>query len=233
MTREELFLSIKENIAPLSQERLDALENLMRVTLETNEKFNLTAIKVEEDFRELMMYDSLIPLKYFSFENKRILDVGTGAGYPGLPLAICSSGNFILLDATKKKVDHINNYIKENRISNAMAVNYRAEEFANYEWEQFDYVIARAVAPLNILLELCIPFLKEGGTFIAMKGSSGEEEISSSKHALKVLNSEVKEIYIDYLPIRNEKRILIRIIKNKSTPNKYPRDYAEIKKNPL
>lgn len=233
MTKEELYLYVNRNISPLNEAQLDKLETLVQVTLSENKKFNLTAIKNEEDFRELMVYDSLIPLKYFNFEGKRILDVGTGGGFPGLPLAICSTGNFVLLDSTQKKIDHINNFINENRIPNAMAVSYRVEEFADYEREEFDYVIARAVAPLNILMELCLPLVKVGGTFIALKGSNAEEEIKQSSHALKALNASIDEICLDKLPIRDETRILIKIKKERPTANKYPRDYAEIKRNPL
>ena len=233
MTKEELFLYVNRNISPLNEGQLEKLETLLQVTLSENKKFNLTAIKNEEDFRELMIYDSLVPLKYFDFEGKRILDVGTGGGFPGLPLAICSNGNFVLLDSTQKKIDHINNFINDNHMANAMAVSYRVEDFADYEREEFDYVIARAVAPLNIILELCLPLVKVGGTFIALKGSNAEEEIKQASHALKALNATIEEVREDELPVRKEKRVLIKVRKEKPTANKYPREYSEIKRKPL
>lgn len=233
MTKEEFVTLTNKNITSLSSDVFDSLEELMNVTLDINEKFNLTAIKNREDFYELMLYDSLVPLKYFNFEDKEVLDVGTGAGFPGLPLAISSKGRFTLLDSTKKKVDHINNYIANLHLNNAYAICYRIEEFGQNKRDMFDYVIARAVAPLNILLELCLPVLSVGGTFIAMKGSNAIEEINLSKNALNKLGAEVISIYEDELPLKKEKRTIIRIIKKNPTPKKYPRLYSEIKKKPL
>ena len=133
---------------------IEKLESLMEDTLLTNEKFNLTAIKDKERFRELMILDSVLPLTILDFDNKKVLDVGTGAGYPGLVLAQLSSGNFTLLDSTKKKIDHINEYLSFNNINNVIGVVGRAEEYVTKHREEFDIVIARAVSSLNILLEL-------------------------------------------------------------------------------
>lgn len=233
MDKKGLIEAVNNNLLSLDNKCFDILEDLLKYTLEKNQLFNLTAIKEEGSFRELMIYDSLLPLKYFSFtDNDHILDVGTGAGFPGLPLAICSKGKFILLDSTNKKIAHIATFLDKYHL-NGEAICDRAEHYAQQHREQYDYVIARAVAPLNILLELCIPLLKVGGKFIAMKGSKGEEEIKESLSALKKLDASVINVYKDELPESGEVRFTIEIIKNKATNKKYPRDYSTIKAKAL
>lgn len=212
---------------------IEKLESLMEDTLFTNEKFNLTAIKDKEKFRELMLLDSAIPLTLVDFNDKKILDVGTGAGYPGLVLSLLSKGNFTLLDSTKKKIDHINEYISSNNINNVIGVVGRAEEYISNHRNEFDIVIARAVSPLNILLELCIPYLKVGGYFIAMKGRQGKDEIEQSKRALSLLGCKIVSINEIELPESKETRINIVIQKEKETNKKYPRLYKDIVNKPL
>lgn len=229
MTKEELELYLKEfNISDVSK-----LETLALETLKANELFNLTAIKDINDFRELMIYDSLLPLKYFSFDNKNIIDIGTGAGFPGLPLAISTKGNFTLLDSTSKKINHINEVAKKLDLNNVKAISARAEEYARKHINEYDYAIARAVSSLPILIELALPLLKVGGYLIAMKSNKSEEEIALSKRALKELNAEIIDVYNDQLPISKENRTLIVIKKIKSSPKKYPRSYSEIKSKTL
>ena len=212
---------------------INSLENLLVDTLKTNEKFNLTAIKDEEAFRELMIYDSALPLTLLDFDNKKVLDVGTGAGYPGLVLALMSKGEFTLLDSTKKKIDHINEYVKDNNIKNVIGVSSRAEDYINNNRDKFDIVIARAVSSLPILCELCLPFVKAGGYFVAMKGLKGEEELDQSKNAVRVLGGEVSSINRVNLPESNEVRINIVIKKIKKGNSKYPRKYQDIINKPL
>lgn len=229
MTKEELELYLKEfNISDVNK-----LETLALETLKANELFNLTAIKDINDFRELMIYDSLLPLKYFSFDNKNIIDIGTGAGFPGLPLAISTKGKFTLLDSTSKKINHINELSKKLDLNNVKAISARAEEYARKHINEYDYAIARAVSSLPILIELAIPLLKVGGHLIAMKSNKSEEEIALSKRALKELNAEIINVYNDQLPISKENRTLIVIKKIKSSPKKYPRSYSEIKSKTL
>lgn len=229
MTKEELKLYIKEfNISDVNK-----LETLALETLKANELFNLTAIKDINDFRELMIYDSLLPLKYFSFDNKSIIDIGTGAGFPGLPLAISTKGKFTLLDSTSKKINHINEVSHKLDLNNVKAISARAEEYARKHINEYDYAIARAVSSLPILIELAIPLLKVGGYLIAMKSNKSDEEIALSKRALKELNAEIINVYNDQLPISKENRTLIVIKKIKSSPKKYPRSYSEIKSKTL
>ena len=212
---------------------IEKIESLMEDTLFTNEKFNLTAIKDKEKFRELMLLDSAIPLTLVDFNDKKILDIGTGAGYPGLVLSLLSKGNFTLLDSTKKKIDHINEYVSINKINNVIGVVGRAEEYISNHRNEFDIVVARAVSPLNILLELCIPYLKVGGYFIAMKGRQGKDEIEQSKRALSLLGCKIVSINEIELPESKETRINIVIQKEKDTNKKYPRLYKDIINKPL
>ena len=234
MTKEELKTNVLNYIKDIDDNRMSLLENLIDKTLEANEKFNLTAIKDKDSFRELMVFDSLLPLKYIDLDsNKTVIDVGTGAGFPGLPLAICSDAKYTLLDSTNKKIGHICSVIDEFKLKNVNAIYARAEEFALQNREQFDVAIARAVAPLNVLLELCIPFVKVGGSFIAMKGSRSDEELNDAKAAIKKLDLEIVSINEEVLPISKENRTIIVFKKLKPTNKKYPRRFSEIKAKPL
>ena len=232
MTKEQLKLELK-NLGVSCD--VDKLEELMAFTLAANEKFNLTAIKDEDKFRELMILDSLVPCSLLGeLSNKTILDIGTGAGFPGLPIALANlTARLTLLDSTKKKIDHINGYISSHNINNVIAIHGRAEELITNKRESFDYVIARAVSSLNILLEICLPFVKVGGTFIAMKGAKANEEIEQSKRALALLGAEIVSINRFVLPISGEVRYNVLIKKTKQTNKKYPREYKDIVNKPL
>lgn len=230
MTRDQLEEEIKKLNIDVD---VELFEHLMRDTLITNELFNLTAIKEEDKFRELMIYDSLTPTRLVDFSNKEVLDFGTGAGYPGLPLALASSGHFTLLDSTKKKIDHINEYVNVNGLANVKCLYTRGEDYSRKNREKYDIAIARAVGDLRELLEMIIPTIKVSGYFIAMKGAQGFEEIANAKKALNKLDCKVVEIDEFELPVSKEKRINILIQKNKKTKDKYPRSYSEISKKPL
>lgn len=232
MNKESLVLQLNK-LGVSDQSKIDRLEDFMMATLDANKSFNLTAIKDEEKFRELMILDSAYVLKYGNFENKKVIDIGTGAGFPGMVLATLSNGEFTLLDSTKKKVDFYSNYSAKNGYSNVIPVYNRAEEYAKNHREQYDFAIARAVSELNILLELVLPLLKVNGIFIAMKGSKGLEELEKSQNALKKLGAVVEQIDEYYLPESNEKRINIIIKKIERTSRSYPREYKDIVKKPL
>ena len=215
----------------LTDKQVDELFDLMKSTLETNEKFNLTAIKDEESFLEKMVFDSAIALQGVDLTDKTAIDVGTGAGFPGMVLYILNPQvNLTLLDSTKKKIDYLRQYCEAHNYK-VNCISARAEEFAMREG--FDYAFARAVAPLNILLELIIPMLKVGGTFVALKGQGFEDELVAAEKAMSKLGCHLKEIIEDELPECGEKRALIHIVKDKVTNTKYPRQYSEIKKLPL
>lgn len=226
MTKQELVVELEK--LNLDSSKVDKLEEYMLATLKANESFNLTAIKDENKFRELMILDSAYPLKYFGFTNKKVIDIGTGAGYPGMVLATLSKGEFTLLDSTKKKIDFISNYVTEHAYFNVNTVVERAENYAKKHREEFDFAVARAVSDLKVLLELVLPLLKVGGYFIALKGLKGMDELKSSKKMLEKLGGEVYLTDEFELPESKEKRINIIIKKIKNTNLKYPRPYNEI-----
>ncbi len=212
----------------LDSTKVDELESFMLATLKANESFNLTAIKEIEKFRELMILDSAYPLQYFDFTNKKIIDIGTGAGYPGMVLAILSKGQFTLLDSTKKKIDFIKDYVLQHNIDNVSLIVDRAEIYSKKTREEYDIATARAVSELSVLLELVLPLVKVGGYFIALKGNKGVEELDKAKTILNKLGGEVFKIDEYELPESKEKRINIIIKKVKETPKRYPREYSEI-----
>ena len=215
------------------KDQLELLWNFMDHVLATNEKFNLTAIKDKDAFVEKMLFDSALLLSGSNFEGQEIVDLGCGAGFPSVVLSILvPSLHVIALDSTAKKINFVQDYAKAHQL-NIDAVCARAEDYARTHLENFSFVTARAVASLPILLELAIPMLKVGGTFIAMKGPGYEEEMQMAKNALRKLNAEIIYIYEDTLPESHESRSLIYIRKNGPSPKKYPRSYAEIKNNPL
>lgn len=216
-----------------SDEQFLTLEKIMDLTLKTNELFNLTAITDKDEFMDKMIIDSALGLEDVDISNKKVIDVGTGAGFPGLVLStLCPNADITLLDSTAKKINYLENSRKDLGL-NYKTVVARAEEYALSHREEYDFAYARAVAPLNILLELIIPMLKVGGTFIAMKGPGAEEEIAASINAMKKLNCHLQKVRLDNLADSNESRSLIFIVKDKPTSNKYPRSYSDIKKKAL
>ena len=233
MDKKELLELINYQFIKCNAEQVDSLFSLMDKTLEANEKFNLTAIKDRDQFVEKMIFDSALVLKDLELKDKSIIDIGTGAGFPGMVIAILEpEAQVTLLDSTNKKINHLINLSKELNVKTTSICD-RAESFALANREKYDYATARAVAPLNILLELIIPILKVGGTFLAMKGAGYEDELNASDKALKKLSCRIESIYECNLPVSNEKRAIIRIVKDAPTNKKYPREYKEIKRLPL
>ena len=216
-----------------SIEQVNLLWEFMHHVLETNEKFNLTAIKDEDTFVEKMLFDSALFLNNQSFANQDIVDIGAGAGFPSVVLSILSPNiHVIALDSTAKKIDFINNFAKEHNL-NIEGLAVRAEEFARENRNKFLLVTARAVAPLRVLIELAMPMLQVGGHLIAFKGPDFEKEIEEAQGAFKKLNCDIHYIYEDQLPESGESRSLVYIRKLCATNNKYPRTFGEIKNKPL
>lgn len=206
----------------------NSLEDYMLYILKKNEEVNLTAIKDPDEFKIRMIFDSALPLKLISFDNKKVLDIGTGAGYPGTVIATLSEAKVTMIDSTSKKLDVINDYKGRDYYT----VHTRAEKYVLTHRNAFDIVIARAVAELPILLELALPLTKVGGYFVAMKGKEAEAEIEKSKKALIKLHAHIEKTQEVILPT-GEKRINILVKKDEETPKKFPREYKEIKANPL
>ena len=233
MNKEQLRKELSSLGFDISDEKMENIEDIISKTLLTNEKFNLTAIKDEETFREKMVYDSALGMVGLDLTNKSSIDVGTGAGFPGLVLYILNPNiNMTLLDSTQKKI----NYLKDYSSSRGYKLNFvtsRAEEYAKNNREKYDYAFARALSSLNILLELIIPIIKVNGYFIALKGANADIEIKEAKTALKKMNCQIEEIKTYKLPESKEVRNVLIIKKLDKSNKKYPRMYAEIKKSPL
>ena len=233
MNKELLIKELSSRGISCDEKQLTLLWDFMKHVLKTNESFNLTAIKDEDAFVEKMIFDSALLLNNQTFENLDVLDIGSGAGFPSVVLAILSpKAHVYALDSTAKKVKFIEDYAKQNGLD-VTGISARAEEYARDNRDRFMVVTARAVASLRILVELAIPLLKVGGVFIAMKGPGFEQEIEESKGTLKKLNAEIDYIYEDQLPESEESRSFIYIKKVGETPKKYPRPYGEIKNKAL
>ena len=221
----------------IDEDKIDKFYAYANYLISENEKYNLTAIKNFEDIILNHFVDSVMPIKYFDLPNKsKSIDIGTGAGFPALPLYIINeSFKFTLLDSSKKKLEFVKNATEliEKNPSNFLFVFGRAEEYANdiNFRESYDCAFSRAVAKLNILCELASPFIAPGGFLIAYKSKNAESEIFESKNALEILGLKITET-ANFI-LGEKKRTLIKITKYKSTPVKYPRKYAEIIKRPL
>ena len=216
----------------LNDKQISIFEKYLSLLLEWNEKFNLTAITDKDEIEEKHFIDSIELVKYFDVKNKTLLDVGSGAGFPGIPLAIVETTlKVTLLETTGKRVTFLKEVVKQLGLSNVEVVQGRAEE--QKEREKYDIVTARAVKELNILLELCFYQVKVGGTFIAYKSSGVDEEINNAKHAFKALQIDEYKKFDYFLPKSKNSRVFLGILKKNKTQKKYPRRYSEIIKQPL
>ena len=197
-----------------------------------NEKMNLTAITDPEEVYEKHFLDCLTPLAYCGLKGS-VADIGSGAGFPGLVFAIaCPQMQVSLVEPLGKRCTFLREAARELGLTNVTVINERAEDHAAQHRETYDAVTARAVAALPVLSELCVPLVKVGGIFAAMKGSQGEDEKTQAAHALEVLGIGETEVIRLRLPSAGE-RTLIKCVKTKQTPRKYPRNYGQIHKHPL
>lgn len=229
----ETFIKEVEKLnITVTKENLASLAKYKDLLIEYNKKFNLTAIKSDEEIYLKHFYDSLTLIKAYSLKgNIKLLDIGTGAGFPGLVLKIFYPDlELTLLDSNHKKIEFLEVVIKELNLKNVTCINSRAENLPETYREYFDIITSRAVAHLRILLELSIPYLKVGGHLIAMKGLS-EEEIKESAKILEKLDSTIVDTIKFNLPIEGSNRSLVIVQKNKKTKEIYPRSYDKIMKN--
>ena len=216
----------------LTNEQVAKFEKFRVLLLEWNEKFNLTAITNLDEIEEKHFIDSLLPSNYIDFSKGKLLDIGSGAGFPGIPLAIMFPKlKVTLLESNGKKVSFLNDVKTQLGLENVVVINGRAEDLKQRDY--FDFVTARAVKQLNILAELSLPFVKVRGLLVAYKGSTAEDELEESKSALRKLNSSLKFMKSYELPISKDNRKLLVISKAKPCQKKYPRNYSEIVKQPL
>lgn len=221
----------------LSREQYEKFIIYMKLLQEWNEKVNLTAIVEDEDIIKKHFIDSIKAFKREEFKKaKTLIDVGTGAGFPGLPIAIMKDDiNVTLLDSLNKRVNFLNTVINELGLSNVIAIHSRAEDGArdNKLRERFDIATSRAVANMSVLSEFCLPYVKVGGSFIALKGPSVDQEIKESTGAIKILGGElldICEVNIEDTELRHN---LVVVKKIKGCPKTYPRKAGLITKNPL
>lgn len=236
MLNKELFYStIKPFEINVDEDAFARLDTFAEMLIETNKSFNLTAIKEPDDVTVKHFTDCLSIFKYVDIpENAKIIDVGTGAGFPGLVLKLYRPDiQMTFLDSTRKRLGFIENVLNECGIKDDI-LHMRAEEaaqLAKYR-EKYDFATARAVAALPVLSEYCLPFVKVGGSFVSMKSAESNEEIGEAKKAINILGGKIEEDILFDL-VENMPRRIIRIKKNSQTPTKYPRPSAQISKKPL
>ena len=217
----------------LSEQQLNQLDKYYNMLVEYNKNVNLTAITDYDQVLLKHFYDSLTLTKAIELTNQKVCDIGTGAGFPGIVLKIAFPNlEITLVESLTKRCVFLNEVIKELDLKNIKVVNQRAEEFSQNNIEYFDIITSRAVAKLNILLELSIKSLKIGGYYIALKANV-DEEMKSISTCLTKLNASLESITTFNLPIDNSLRNIIKIKKDGPTPLSYPRRYNEIKKRPL
>lgn len=215
----------------LSRERIETLADFGEAVVKQNEVMNLTAITEPTAVAKLHLLDSLTVLTAADLKGKTLIDVGCGAGFPGVPLAIgCPEAKVTLLDSLGKRVHWLEEILPTLGIQ-AECVTARAEEAVADRREQYDFATSRAVARLNILLELTAPYVKVGGMVIAMKGAAAREELAECDGAIKKLG--LKLVQVRDFPIDGTNHALILLKKIAPTPKQYPRRYAKIKQSPL
>ena len=234
---DELKVAATEYGLNLTEDQISAFNKYYELLYKWNKKINLTAITEPKDVAIKHMVDSLSCFKADLFkENTSLIDVGTGAGFPGLPLKIFyPSLKLTLLDSLNKRVKFLQLVVDELGLKDVEVIHARSEEAArNKKYrEKFDLATARAVARLPIICEYCLPFVKDGGTFIALKGRQYEEEATQAQKAIKVLGGEIADIMPVKLPEIDDKRAVIYIKKIKSTPKTYPRKAGTPERNPI
>lgn len=209
----------------ISEEKIEIFYNYMNLLIEWNKKINLTAIIEPEEIILKHFIDSLTLSKYIS-EYDKIADIGTGAGFPGIPIKILKQNTeIILIDSLNKRINFLNEVINQNNLKKIQAIHARAENIGHDDKyrEKYDIVTSRAVAKLNVLLEYMLPLLKVGGRCICLKGPNVEEEIEEAQKALDILGGKIEKVEKITLPDSDNKRTIIIIKSVKQSPNKYPR----------
>jgi len=231
MTQEQFIQALSSRGISLSEKQITQFQTYMRLLQEWNEKMNLTAIVKDEEVWEKHFYDSILP--FIGLDLSSFCDVGSGAGFPGIPVKIVYPDcEMTLIEPLQKRCLFLEEVVSQLKLENISVMNVRAEEYAKEHRALFSIVSARAVAKLSILLELCIPLLKVDGIFVALKGKNGDQELKQAKKALSLLH--VKLIKEEKTTIEEDAtRINFYFQKVQATPIKYPRAYGQIKKKPL
>lgn len=218
----------------ITEEQTELLERFRVHVTETNKVMNLTAITEPIEFTQKHYLDSASLLTAKDFKGKRVVDVGCGAGFPGMPLKLlCPECEVTLLDSLGKRINFLQDCIENMRLTGIEAVHARAEDFAKDNRESYDFAVSRAVARLNILAELSLPMVRTGGYFIAMKSIDSDEEIQRAKRGIDILGGNIEEIRDITIPDTEIVHRLVVIKKIKSTPARYPRRFQKISASPL
>lgn len=233
--KELMKINLKELNIELTDLQLEKFYRYMNILIEWNKFMNLTGITKPEEIITKHFIDSLTVLDKID-KDANIIDVGTGAGFPGIPIKIAfPDTKVVLLDSLNKRIKFLNEVIEKLELKNIETIHGRAEEFGkNKKYrEKYDIAVARAVAPLNVLLEYLMPFVKINGKCLCMKGSSSEEEIKKGERAVKILGGELIKTEEFFIPKTDMKRKIVQVNKNKETNNKYPRKAGTPSKEPL
>lgn len=232
MNIDEFKLELKKIGIDITEEQLSKLDKFYNLLIEWNQKINLTTITSKDEVYLKHFYDSLTLIKEIDLtKNIKVLDVGTGAGFPGIVLKIIFPNlQITLLDSLNKRINYLNEIIKELELKDINTICARSEEYTKKHREEYDLVVSRAVAHLNILSEITFASLKINGYLIAMKGNISEE-LEESKDIISKLNGKILNINKFILPKEESVRTLIKIKKIGKTSNIYPREYSKIKKN--
>ena len=218
----------------LDETALRRFRRYYELLTEWNKVMNLTAISGEEDTARLHFLDCAALAGLTELRGKRVIDVGTGAGFPGLVLKIlCPETELVLLDSLEKRVRFLKTVCAELGFDDVLCLHARAEEAPPQLRESFDLACSRAVARLNLLAELCLPFVKTGGLFAAMKGPDAAEELREAEKGLRLLGGEIERVAEYPVPGTELRHNAVLIRKVSETPKKYPRKWGQMKKNPL
>ena len=218
----------------LDTEKAETLALFAALMLAKNAVMNLTRITEPDAVAQLHLLDSAALLRFADLRGKKAVDVGTGAGFPGMPLRILEPDfDLTLLDSLGKRVEWLREACDTLSLRRVECVHARAEEFAAEKREQFDFALSRAVANLQVLCELCLPLVCVGGRFLAMKSVDSDEEINAAKNAVKTLGGKIAAIEDYTIPTSSVVHRLVIIEKTAPTPKGYPRAFAKIKKSPL
>lgn len=220
--------------AAFNEKTLSRFRRYYELLEETNKVMNLTAISGEADVATLHFLDCTALLEHYDFAGKSAVDVGTGAGFPGLPLRIaCEDLKLTLMDSLDKRIGFLKTVCRELELSDVECIHCRAEEAAAEHREEYDIALSRAVARLNLLCELCLPMVKVGGVFIAMKSADCDEELKEAQNAIRLLGGSFEK-RIDYtIPGTDITHTALMIRKKNETAKRYPRRWAQIKKQSL
>jgi len=232
-----LIDGLKELGIDITEEKLKKLLIFKEIMLEWNEKVNLTAITEEKEVYIKHFLDSATCLSAgYLKEGMNVIDVGTGAGFPGIPLKILKDGlKITLLDSLKKRISYLNEAVMKLDLKDINTVHERAEEAGSSKThrESYDVVLSRAVASMNVLCEYCLPFAKVGGYFLCQKGPDIKFEMEEAKTAIKILGGKIKEVKEYQLPFSDIKHNIIIVEKIEFTPTKYPRKPGKPASNPI